>query len=201
MIHHTISDLGNIYSSSIVIISSILPLNARSPIASILSLVNTVTHVAICFITGGIEFSGFSILIIRWSYSCIVLFVIMMLNVKLVYSRTSALNYIPLGAIASTITMIQSVYFTHYDFSFIEPEINMYYKVLESSTLHNKLVPIALVLIVFDSLPLSFIGYTSLIAMVGAIAPAFHHDSYTKRQNILLQNLRLTNMGLYKPNV
>ena len=94
--------------SSIALIASIMVINAKNPVHSVLFLILVFCNSAGLFILLGVEFLAITFIIVYvGAIAILFLFVVMMLNIKLVELNENMLRYLPIGALIGLIFLFE----------------------------------------------------------------------------------------------
>ena len=96
------------FFSSIAIISAIMVISAKNPIHSILSLILVFCNAAGLFILLEVEFLAMIFLVVYvGAIAILFLFVVMMLNIKLIELNENLLRYLPVGSLVAIIFLLE----------------------------------------------------------------------------------------------
>lgn len=166
------------------IISSIMVVGLKNPVHSVFSLILTFCISSCLLLTINVDFLAIIFIIVYvGAIAVLFLFVVMMLNIKLVQFTESIIRYIPFSLILCCI-FINEIYFINLKFDFLIENkndwINYFYNsdiiILIAEILYTNYIH----LFILASLIL-------LIAMIGTINITLYHASNVKRQNISVQ--------------
>ena len=162
----------------LIIISSILVITSKNTIQSVLYLILVFLLCSLLFIYLGADFIGLIILIVYiGAIAVLFLFVVMMLNIRILDNTFNFSIYIPIIIFLSLIFMFQIIYFFFNMFNIVEIENLVYYSDW-NFTNHIQISSIGELL--FNKLYILFISAAILlfIAMVGAILLTMDEDDY-----------------------
>ena len=167
------------------IISSLIVITSKNPIHAIFGLVVSFVNVSILLILLGIEFLGMLFLIVYvGAIAILFLFVVMMLNIKLVELLDNATRYIPIGIIIGIIFYIE--------LTILLPKINIDRIQIENLDFIDVL-PKNNILLIAEKLYTDwggifiFASLILLVAMIAAIVLTISHSIMVKRQDIFVQ--------------
>jgi NADH:ubiquinone oxidoreductase subunit 6 (subunit J) len=122
------------------------------------------------------------------------LFVVMMLNIRIVELTTDALNYLPMSALLSFGIVTQSIYFIYNGLSLdhLQPQMTLIYytRWVDWIDSFNNIDLIGQVLFTFNPFPFILTGFILLVAMLGSIIITLSHRAGVRRQSFFLQNER-----------
>lgn len=166
------------------IISSWFVISSTNPIHSILSLVLAFFNLSLLLILLGIEFLPILFLIVYvGAIAILFLFVIMMLNIKLVEILDNTTRYIPIGLFIGLI-FLWEVYLIIYQEILFFPKLNVDNIIILTFSnikqLANILYSNYFLFLITGSLIL-------LVAMIGAIILTISHELNLKRQDLFAQ--------------
>lgn len=103
----------------IIIIQGIFIIISKNAIKSVLFLVSTYVLTSICFLILGAEFVAILLAIVYiGAISILFLFVIMMLNLRILEVYHSRVSYLPIGFFTTVIFSIEILYFGYLDFGY-----------------------------------------------------------------------------------
>ncbi len=180
--------------SSIALIASIMVINSKNPVHSVLFLILVFCNSAGLFILLGVEFLAITFIIVYvGAIAILFLFVVMMLNIKLVELNENMLRYLPIGALIGVIFLFEI-------FLVLENNLISLNYNLDSNNINN----------VWDNKITSYtnielignILYTNnfylflvaslilLVAMIGAIILTLYMQTNVKRQDVFKQTSR-----------
>jgi len=140
----------------------------------------------------GMEFLAFCFLIVYvGAIAVLFLFVVMVLNIKLVDLTSSEFNYLPLNTFIITALGIEIVALTYSTFqpssTFTPITYIKYIKYLDSFS-NTELIGQALFL--FYPFPFIIVGFILLLAMIGSILLTLSHQTNVRRQTVYIQHSR-----------
>jgi NADH:ubiquinone oxidoreductase subunit 6 (subunit J) len=192
-----------------LLLSAISVIISNNPIYSVLSLILCFFNASCCLITLGIEFIPISFIVIYvGAISVLFLFVIMMLNIKIVELKQQNLSVYPWMSLFVLLFVIEiMVSFPATNVSKISAEYS--YAVSEFVDASNDLVnmtqlksrlsnitSIGTVLFCFYNVQLIISGLILLIAMLGSIILTLHKTFISRYQLIAIQVLTSQNATL-----
>lgn len=184
--------------SFFALISSIFVIISKNPVHSVFFLI-----LVFCFSTGillllNVEFLGIIFIIVYvGAIAVLFLFVVMMLNIRLLDLNENVIKYLPIAGVVGSIFFIELFYIFKKDFVVIKLNTN-------SFELNNWLVNLnsvnnieSLGEILYTYYVYYFIlgGIILLVAMIGSIVLTLYHNINVKRQLVYKQvgrNYRLT---------
>jgi len=174
----------------VAIFSAIGVVNARNPVHAVLLLVLVFSNVAAILILLHLEFMALVYLVVYiGAIAVLFLFVVMMLNIKVVELSTSVFNYLPLNVFVVFILGYQITYLVYSTF---HPKDNLLLGSTFSTVTHfssfSNLQLVGQSLFLFNFFPFFLTGLILLIAMVGSILLTLSHLSTVRRQEIFNQN-------------
>ena len=179
---------------------SLLVIGSRNPIHSILSLVLVFFNAAGLLILLGVEFLAMLFLIVYvGAVAVLFLFVIMMLNIKIVGVKSSIYRYLPFAIIVISLLCLglipiietdfgflglKSLFSSHYFQDFYLNPINIW---ATNVIPYNNTMLLGNVLYTHYSLLFITSGVILLVSMLGAISLTLHRRNDVKRQLIYKQ--------------
>jgi NADH-quinone oxidoreductase subunit J len=154
---------------TLIILSTLCVVLSKNIIQSVLYLISIFLYSSILFIYLGADFIGLIILIVYiGAIAVLFLFVVMMLNVRLLEIYSTFLIYLPIATILCISMALQFIYLFIKSFNFFYiNNIIIYY----DWTIYNNIRIIAIGELLFNHFFIFFIGATLLlfVAMIGAI--------------------------------
>lgn len=143
---------------------------SSNPITSVLYLISVYISCALLFLILGAEFiSILLVLIYVGAVAILFLFVIMMLNQRLVETYNSLINYLPLGLAISFFFLIEMIYIIKIDFGLINYYSESQY-IVEMIDYKSNIQLFTEVLYNKYPIYVYFCGFILLVAMIGAIS-------------------------------
>jgi NADH-quinone oxidoreductase subunit J len=172
--------------------NSILVISAKNPIHSVFYLVLVFLNGAGLFILAGVEFLAIIFIIVYvGAIAILFLFIVMMLNIKLVELNENMLRYLPIGGLMAIIFFFEIFLLIDHDLT------SLYY----NGPSEDFFIPWDIHLINFSNLEVLglhvytvyFIlfwmaGYILLVALVGAIVLTLHLQLNVKSQDVFKQS-------------
>lgn len=160
----------------LILITGLLVITSKNTVQSVLYLILVFLLCSLLFIYLGADFIGLIILIVYiGAIAVLFLFVVMMLNIRLLVNSFNFSIYVPIIIFLSLIFIFQILYFFFNMFNIIEVESLIYYLSWNFST-NIQISSIGVLL--FNKLYILFISAAILlfIAMVGAIVLTLDDD-------------------------
>ena len=170
------------------IIAGFLVISSTNPVHSVFSLVLAFTNCSILLIVLGVEFLGFLFMIVYvGAIAILFLFVVMMLNIRLVELLDNATRYVPAGFLIGIIFLLellivmdeQFIELGQTDFMVVRDSIPLY-EIINIQVIGNYLYTYGWIYFLLSSLVL-------LVSMIGAIVLTLYHEEGIKRQDIFSQ--------------
>lgn len=180
------------FFSFLALVSALFVILAKNPIHSILFLVSVFFNVAGLLLLLGVEFLAMLLLIVYvGAVAVLFLFVIMMLNVKIVNTYENLFRYLPIGFFLSFSFLFEcylvfDLGLLSYDFLRFEC-LNVFIDWVEFVTLATNTSVIGTVLFTYYSFFFIVCGYLLLVSMIGAIVLTLFRRNDVKRQEIYKQ--------------
>jgi len=167
----------------LIIIAGLLVITSKNTVQSVLYLILVFLLCSLLFIYLGADFIGLIILIVYiGAIAVLFLFVVMMLNIRLLENAFNFTIYIPIIIFLSLIFIFQIIYFFFNIFNVIEMENLVYYFDWNFS---NNIQMSSIGELLFNRLYILFISAAILlfIAMVGAIVLTMDEDFNSSNKN------------------
>ncbi len=183
------------FFSSIAVLSGIMVIGARNPIHSVLFLILVFCNATGLIILLEAEFLAMIFLVVYvGAIAVLFLFIVMMLNVRLIEFNESILRYLPIGALIGLIFLLELYLVIGHELTSVSNfdlgnslEIVTWASQVDSltnmETIGELLYTHYFYLFLVASLVL-------LVAMIGAIVLTLHHRENVKRQEIFSQVAR-----------
>jgi NADH-quinone oxidoreductase subunit J len=166
------------------IVSSIMVIGFKNPVHSVFSLILTFCISSCLLLSINIDFLAMIFIVVYvGAIAVLFLFVVMMLNIKLVQFTESIIRYIPFGIILCII-FVNEIYFINFKFKLITNVQNDWINYFINS---DAIVLIGEILYTNYIHLFVLAGLILLIAMVGTINITLYHASNVRRQNISTQ--------------
>lgn len=180
--------------SSLTLLSALMVIVVRNPVYSLLFLMLMFCNASGLLILLGADFLALIFLMVYvGAIAVLFLFVIMMLNIKLIEWNEFLFRYLPIGGFLWLILLLELYWVLHEDFqpssSLQMPTLINWPSLLDSLT--NIEVIGHLTYTVF-SFPFILASLILLTAMIGAIVLTMYSRSNIKRQSILEQTKRVS---------
>jgi len=161
---------------TLILIAGLLVITSKNTVQSVLYLILVFLLCSLLFIYLGADFIGLIILIVYiGAIAVLFLFVVMMLNIRLLVNSFNFSIYVPIIIFLSLIFLFQILYFFFNMFNIIEIESLIYYLNWNFS---NNIQISSIGVLLFNKLYILFISAAILlfIAMVGAIVLTLDDD-------------------------
>lgn len=176
----------------IALICAIGVVNARNPVHAVLFLVMVFANVASMLLILGLEFIALVYLVVYiGAIAVLFLFVVMMLNVKLVELSTSIFNYLPLNIVVTFLLGYQISYLVYSTFHPLDSiDLLSSVFIMDNITSFSNIQLFGQNLFLFNFFPFIITAVILLVAMIGSILLTLSHVSMIRRQEIYAQNSR-----------
>lgn len=184
-----ISELLFIIFSLGAIFAGILVISSNNPIHAIFSLVLAFANISFIMILLGVEFLGVLFLIVYvGAIAILFLFVIMMLNIKLVELLDNATRYLPIGMIIGVFLLFEITILLQNIFPAVTSTINL----IETFSFTNivnytNIFSLGEVLYKEYSVYIIIASVILLVAMLAGIILTLTHEESVKRQDLFTQ--------------
>lgn len=184
-----ISELLFIIFSLGAIFAGILVISSNNPIHAIFSLVLAFANISFIMILLGVEFLGVLFLIVYvGAIAILFLFVIMMLNIKLVELLDNATRYLPIGMIIGIFLLFEITILLQNIFPAVTSTINL----IETFSFTNivnytNIFALGEVLYKEYSVYIIIASVILLVAMLAGIILTLTHEESVKRQDLFTQ--------------
>lgn len=171
------------------ITAGILVISSNNPIHSIFSLVLAFANISFIMILLGVEFLGMLFLIVYvGAIAILFLFVIMMLNIKLVELLDNATRYVPIGMIIGIFLLIEITMLLQNIYPQVSGNITLidtfqYSNIFNNSNLNS----LGEVLYKEYSVNIIIASVILLVAMLAGIILTLTHEESVKRQDLFTQ--------------
>lgn len=183
------------------ILCGFLVISSTNPVHSIFALVLAFANSCLLLLLLGVEFLGFLLMIVYvGAIAILFLFVVMMLNIRLVELIDNSTRYVPVGLLIGIIFILQlliiqeSIIGGSSDISIInqlwinaQSELNEYYGSIDKIYNWTNTTLLGNYLYTHGIIYFLISGLILLISMIGAIVLTLHHESGIKRQDIFAQ--------------
>ena len=189
--------------STLAMISGVLVIQARNPVHSVLFLILVFFNGAALLLLLGLDFFALILLVVYvGAIAVLFLFVVMMLNIKLVEIDEKKLRYLPIGGLVGLLFFFETFLIIDNDFipllgssnykeifffetfTFTHLEWSLFIKTL------TNIESVGSLLYTYYFLFFLLASVILLVAMIGAIVLTMHKGVNVKRQEIFLQNTR-----------
>ena len=181
----------------IIIFNSLMIIFSSNPIHSIFYLILVFIGSTVLLLLLGVEFIGMLFLIIYiGAITVLFLFVIMMLNVKIIEFNEKFVMYLPISVFLGLIFLIEIFYLIkhnlvtwEFSYGLYDSELYWQEEMFNIITVLNNVQQLAVIL--YSKFGYLFIlsGIILLIAMLGAIVLTLNRHFKTKRQDYYMQNI------------
>lgn len=174
--------------SLFIISCSLFVIFSKNPVHSIVYLILTFCGAAALLISIGSEFLGLIFIIVYvGAIAVLFLFVVMMLNIKIIELNENLIRYLPISLIIFFTVTLQI--YSYINFTYVNPE----FPFIDWLIILNRSQNIVLLGNILYTIFFHFFLITSLIlllAMIGSIVLTLNHSKYVLRQKSYEQNLR-----------
>ena len=172
----------------LICLSAIAVILLRNPIHSILCLILVFFNSAVLLMLLQVEFLGLMFLIVYvGAIAVLFLFIVMMLNIKLIELNEVFFRYMPLAGILTFLFLCEIFLLLNQKLSFVEYyqySTNMFFnKVFELTNLEV----IGSVLYTYYFYYFLIAGLILLVAILGALTLTLHQRKFSKKQNAAFQ--------------
>jgi len=176
----------------LTILSAIAVVNVKNPVHSILCLILVFVNVTGILLLLGLEFLAMVYVVVYvGAIAVLFLFVVMMLNIKLVEARASELNYLPLNAFVLLLFGSELSYLVYSTFHpMLSGHKYEYLSFVQYIDAFSNMESLGMALYTFYFLPFFLVGFVLLVAMIGSISLTLYHQSGIRRQLISVQKTR-----------
>lgn len=171
------------------ITAGILVISSNNPIHSIFSLVLAFANISFIMILFGVEFLGMLFLIVYvGAIAILFLFVIMMLNIKLVELLDNATRYVPIAIIIGIFLLIEITMLLQNIYPNVSSDITLI-ETFQYSNIYNNsnLNSIGEVLYKEFNVNIIIASIILLVAMIAGIILTLTHEESVKRQDLFTQ--------------
>ena len=180
--------------SGIALIASIMVINSKNPVHSVLYLILVFCNSAGLFILLGVEFLDITFIIVYvGAIAILFLFVVMMLNIKLVELNENMLRYLPIGALIGVIFLFEI--FLVLENNLISLNYNLDPNIINNVwdnkvTSYTNIELIGNILYTNNFYLFLVASLILLVAMIGAIILTLYMQTNVKRQDVFKQTSR-----------
>lgn len=180
--------------STIALIASIMVINSKNPVHSVLFLILVFCNSAGLFILLGVEFLAITFIIVYvGAIAILFLFVVMMLNIKLVELNENMLRYLPIGALIGIIFLFEIFLVLENNFISLNYKIDpetVNYVWDNKITSYTNIELIGNILYTNNFYLFLVASLILLVAMIGAIILTLYMQTNVKRQDVFKQTSR-----------
>ena len=167
-------------------------ISAKNPIHSVFYLVLVFLNTAILFLQLGLEFFAIIFIIVYvGAIAILFLFVVMMLNIRLIEINENMLRYLPLGSLMGLIFILEILLIIDHDFTILRykntKDIVLWQNFVKDNTNLELLGNVLYTKYVYFFI---LAGIILLVAMIGAIVLTLESHNNVKRQEVFLQTNR-----------
>nr|YP_010165754.1 NADH dehydrogenase subunit 6 [Imasa heleensis]QRR29767.1 NADH dehydrogenase subunit 6 [Imasa heleensis] len=185
---------------TLMVLAAIMVVVSINPIHSVLFLILVFFNGGAILVLLEVEFLAMIFLIVYvGAIAVLFLFVVMMLNIKVIVSNVNLLRYLPIGGVIAFIFLLELVMFINYDmvgYSGNYP-IN-YIEWIKSINLYTNIESIGLVMYTYYYDLFLISGFILLVAMNGAIVLTLQINKDVKVQDVFSQVYRVGHLSMYK---
>lgn len=181
------------------IASAFLVISSNNPVNSILSLVLAFINTSLILLIFGMDFLSLLLIIVYvGAIAILFLFVIMMLNIKIIEITDNASRYLPIGVIIGVVFLIEMIYLIQNINPSIE-EMKIFEFIDYTNFIQNTNI-LTIGQVIFTEYWELFLisSIILLIAMIGAILLTIHHDLNINRQDLFNQINTDSNLTIKK---
>jgi NADH-quinone oxidoreductase subunit J len=179
----------------LAMLSSLMVILANNPVHSVFYLILVFVITSCIILMFNVEFIGMIFIIVYvGAIAVLFLFVVMMLNVRIVEKISSLVKYIPLGLMMGILLFYEL-------FSNMEVyNVNFYNYFEWTSFLDTKSTIFFIGEILYNYFILEFLlgGFILLVAMIGTIVLTLNHRINLRRQEVYRQVGRSLSLSMYK---
>jgi len=162
---------------------------SKNPVHSIFYLILVFCGAATLLISLGAEFLGLILIIVYvGAVAVLFLFVVMMLNIKVIELNANFINYLPLSAILFLFVFTEL--FTYMDFVFPIVDTTGYINWAHELNREQNIVLLGLILYTHFFHFFLITSLILLVAMIGSIVLTLNHTKSVLRQKIYEQQIR-----------
>lgn len=192
--------------STLILLNAIMIITNKNPIHSILFLVLVFVLTTGFLLILGVEFIAMLFLVVYvGAITVLFLFVVMMLNIKIVELNERFLKYLPIGLFIGIIFFMEIIYIIKNDLSVKSLNINVFYDDFYSNLLSTSYIKsnsyfkfnsLTNIQIIAHALYSKYVylfllgGIVLLIAMIGAIVLTLNQRHKNKKQDYYIQTTR-----------
>ena len=189
--------------SFFVFFSSILVIGCKNPIHSILSLILVFCSSSIFFLIFDIEFLALIFIVVYvGAISVLFLFVIMMLNIKMIEINENLIKYVPISSFIFFIFIFEIYFIFSKNIFFLETNFINYIDWLQLINKKTNMENLGEILYTYFFQLFLLSSLILLVAMIGPIVLTLTNNiKNNKRQNIFEQITKSYNLNLKKKNV
>jgi len=187
---------------SIIIINAVMIIIAKNPVHSILFLVMVFVSTTGVLLFLGVEFIAMFFLIVYvGAITVLFLFVVMMLNIKIIELNEKLISYLPVGIFIGLIFLFEILFLININFSPIQYDSTYILTDIYSNYYLTYLNYFDIIYLT-NTQQISFLLYTKyvylvilcglilLVAMIGAIVLTLNQSYKNKRQDFYIQTKR-----------
>ena len=183
--------------STLAALSAIMVISSKNPIHSVLFLVLVFCNTSGLLLLLEAEFLALIFIVVYvGAIAVLFLFVVMMLNIKLIEFQESFLRYLPIGGLIAVFFLIEILFLSNKELSAgTVDNINL---VLWIDTIQpsNSIEVLGKLIYTYYCYPFIVSGLILLVSMIGAIVLTLHHREGVKRQDIYTQISRKIDLQL-----
>ena len=184
-----ITEIIFFFLAFLIFLAGLLVIFSKNPVQSVLFLVTVFCLSAQLFVLLEVDFLAMVLIIVYvGAIAVLFLFIVMMLNIRVVELNEILNRYFPLASVIGLIILFEILFSFYYSvgYTFSEPYYLDWYKSFLS---HSNVVSLGLVLYTYFSPFLIISGILLLLAMISSIVltldlPRIEDNFYLKRQTI-----------------
>lgn len=173
----------------LILICALMVIISKNPVHSIFYLILVFCGSATLLISLGAEFLGLILIIVYvGAVAVLFLFVVMMLNIKVIELNANFINYLPLSSLLFLFVFTEL--FSYMDFVFPITDTTGYINWAKELNREQNIVLLGLILYTHFFHFFLLTSLILLVAMIGSIVLTLNHTKYVLRQKIYEQQIR-----------
>nr|ANA57060.1 NADH dehydrogenase subunit 6 [Pyramimonas parkeae]ANA57064.1 NADH dehydrogenase subunit 6 [Pyramimonas parkeae] len=177
--------------SSLAILSGFMVIRAKNPVHSVLFLIFVFCNVAGLLILLGLDFFAMVFLVVYvGAIAVLFLFVVMMLNIKLVEINENLLRYLPIGGLIGIIFLLEIFLILDSDLIPFSSNYPFYIQWPALITHASNIQSVGVLIYTYFCYYFIVASLILLVAMIGAIVLTMHKNVAVKKQEVFEQNTR-----------
>nr|YP_009310459.1 NADH dehydrogenase subunit 6 [Pyramimonas parkeae]YP_009310496.1 NADH dehydrogenase subunit 6 [Pyramimonas parkeae]AOT98941.1 NADH dehydrogenase subunit 6 [Pyramimonas parkeae]AOT98942.1 NADH dehydrogenase subunit 6 [Pyramimonas parkeae] len=178
--------------SSLAILSGFMVIRAKNPVHSVLFLIFVFCNVAGLLILLGLDFFAMVFLVVYvGAIAVLFLFVVMMLNIKLIEINENLLRYLPIGGLIGIIFLLEIFLILDSDLIPFSSQFSSFYIQWPALITHaSNIQSVGVLIYTYFCYYFIVASLILLVAMIGAIVLTMHKNVAVKKQEVFEQNTR-----------